>query len=397
MSPPSRARSQSLAFKLVASGIVSVVVIGLLELGARALGPQAPAMRGSGWVLMGDHETRLWGIPPGVTQSQPFKATINDQGFRGPVPEVPKPADTRRMLLVGDSTFFGHGVDDGETLADHIPKLFSRYGVEVEVVNFGVPGYSTYQTAIQLEEQGWALEPDVLLMGNLWSDNDFSVFADADLLETRRAFDQTWWGRSSLLRLLAAGTDRLQGGSGARIVTWTTSSEWPEEGVRRVPLQQYARNLDGIISEARDRGVATVLIQPCNRHLIDYPDSYAPWTPYFKAQRGVAKHHGLPLVSACDAMDAVKGTSDEMFMDAMHFSERGNRVVGEAVAKALLTRGWPFSELPLGVEEPFDPSELHDMDPSGGVSELTRSRSPQSKLFSDGSEDEPEPPKVHEN
>jgi hypothetical protein len=50
--------------------------------------------------------------------------------------------------------------------------------------------------------------------------------------------------RSSLVGLAAGWVDRARGGTGAHLVTWTRSSEWPEARERRVPLQDYAANLD---------------------------------------------------------------------------------------------------------------------------------------------------------
>ncbi len=382
MSSSTKRGGPSLAFKLGASAFMLVLTLGLLEAGARFLGPQAPSMRGSGWVLMGQHDTRLWGLPPGATQSRPFVANINEQGFRGEIPVMPKPESVHRLMLVGDSTFFGHGVDDGDTLADQIPAFLTQYGVKAEVVNLGVPGYSTMQTKLELDEVGWQYDPDVLLIGNLWSDNDFAPFTDADLFRTQALFEQTWWGRSSLLRLISASADRARGGSGARIVTWMDNDDWPDEGVRRVPIQDYARNLDDIIRDAGSRGVSSVMLTPCNTHLVDGEVQHTPWTAYFDAQAQVADHHGLLHLRACDVMRATGLSSDDLFMDSMHFSETGNKVVGRALAKALLGARWPFEPLPLSDADPFEPSHLVDTDPRQTISELTIERGPQHKLFS---------------
>lgn len=72
------------------------------------------------------------------------KATINSSGFRGR--EGFPSARRYRILLVGDSFAFGYGVGDNETLSFFLEqKLNSDFGKDVEVLNFGVPGYGVYQ------------------------------------------------------------------------------------------------------------------------------------------------------------------------------------------------------------------------------------------------------------
>ena len=51
------------------------------------------------------------------------------------------------MALLGDSTVFGWGVDDGQTVADGLAAALPG----VEVLNAGQPGYSTVQAARLLE------------------------------------------------------------------------------------------------------------------------------------------------------------------------------------------------------------------------------------------------------
>jgi hypothetical protein len=46
------------------------------------------------------------------------------------------------------------------------------------VVNLGVPGYSTEQTLRLLEDVGWAYEPDLLIVHNIFSDCNIDAFQD---------------------------------------------------------------------------------------------------------------------------------------------------------------------------------------------------------------------------
>jgi lysophospholipase L1-like esterase len=374
-----------------------LLVVGLLAEGvARWFAPQVPTWRGgdTGVVIMVGHPTRLWGLAEGVRENESTTATVSKLGLRGPVPKVPRPKGRQRLLLLGDSTFFGHGVPDEKTMAAQLESRLQSGGVDAEVVNGGIPGYSTEQTKLLLEEVGWGLEPTLLLLGSLWSDNNFDHFPDADLLRTRAAFNDNPFARSSFFQILAGVFDRMKGGRGARIVTWTRTSEWPEGGTRRVPLQQYASNLDRMVRDAKARGIGALFISPCNDEQTrgTVGEGAASWQPYFDAQAAVAAWHRLPLAAVCPAMiaDAAVNGADGFFLDQMHPTNRGHGVIAALLARTLADAGWPAVSL-LGRDEAFDASSL--VDPGGnGRSEVMNPLSPQANLFTEGGSATPTPP-----
>ena len=59
---------------------------------------------------------------------------INEQGFRGnPVP-LPKQADTRHVLILGDSFVFGVGVDEGADVSSRLQELYDKNQAERNMV-----------------------------------------------------------------------------------------------------------------------------------------------------------------------------------------------------------------------------------------------------------------------
>lgn len=72
---------------------------------------------------------------------------IADHGFRGPFPNPDSPPC---LALVGDSFTFGLGVEDDQTFAHQLALLTDQSSRPV--VNLGVPGYSTDQEVLLLEE-----------------------------------------------------------------------------------------------------------------------------------------------------------------------------------------------------------------------------------------------------
>ncbi len=379
-----RASSRGTGFRLAASGLVLLAVLAGLEGAARLAGPESPIWRApdNTGVIMTGNPTRLWGMSEGVRQNGETKATISALGLRGTVPTVPRPAGRERILLVGDSSFFGHGVSDADTIGAQLEADLKARGIDVEVVNGAIPGYSTEQTKILLDEVGWATEPTLLLTGNLWSDNNADGFRDVDLLRTSQLYRDNPLAGSAFFKLSAGWIDGMRGGQGGRVITWTKESTWPEAKERRVPVQSYAQNLDFMVRSARERGAGTAFISPANQGLVEGQyKSGAGWDPYFAAQAAVAGYHGCPVASAVEAMQADPAPVGDKFVDLMHPSALGAGDIARKVADVLVAAGWPKNRL-LGKAEPFDASGIVDnatVQPGGQSAKY----SPQAQLFPD--------------
>ncbi len=77
---------------------------------------------------------------------------------------MPKPPAVYRIACLGGSTTYGDGVDDWRlTYPALLQDSLRAWGVsEVEVVNAGVPGYSSYESVINLEFRVLDLHPDLV-------------------------------------------------------------------------------------------------------------------------------------------------------------------------------------------------------------------------------------------
>lgn len=357
-----RTAPTSLRFRIVASLGVLAGFLLVGEGAARVVGPAAIGFRGGdpGVTLMVPHPTRLWALGPGPRQNAGITAMIAENGLRGEVPSSPRAEGEERILVLGDSSFFGHGIEDDATIAVGMQTRLREAGVKASVINGGTPGYSTEQSLRLLDEVGWSLEPTLLLVCNLWSDNNTDGFRDRDLLRTADIQRTNPLMRSSLVGLVAGWLDRARGGSGARLVTWTKTSEWPEARERRVPLQDYAANLDLMARLAREHGAGVAFLAPANQGLVEGQfREGAGWDPYFSAQAKVAAWHGAPVVSMRDALrdNGVETSAD--FVDVMHPSAVGASAVAAEAVRVLMDAGWPAKRL-VGKDEPFDASGLVD-------------------------------------
>ncbi|MCC6152119.1 MAG: SGNH/GDSL hydrolase family protein [Candidatus Hydrogenedentes bacterium] len=136
---------------------------------------------------------RFWEHAPGTSDHlfSTFNVKISSQGLRDR--EVgPKRKNETRILLLGDSFTYGFGVEFDNTIGQHLEDLLNRgdWSNHVTVINGGVEGYGPWQERILLNERGFALEPDIVLL-QIFPTNDIdNTLGKID--KKLRRFDNLW-------------------------------------------------------------------------------------------------------------------------------------------------------------------------------------------------------------
>lgn len=103
--------------------------------------------------------------------------TINSLGYRGAEITRAKPANTVRILCLGDSGTYGQYVDQGHTFPEVLQTLLRAKDLPVEVINGGVLG-TTIVDQLQFLERSMVLDPDVVLL--TFSENDITDLASEE-------------------------------------------------------------------------------------------------------------------------------------------------------------------------------------------------------------------------
>lgn len=98
--------------------------------------------------------------------------STNSMGFRGPELKSEK----KRIILVGDSMVFGHGVDNDKTIDRQLEALL---GPEYEVVNAGVAGYGPDQMTKMIFSKVKGLSPEKVFV--FYYENDFKKYDDVSM------------------------------------------------------------------------------------------------------------------------------------------------------------------------------------------------------------------------
>lgn len=93
--------------------------------------------------------------------------STNSKGLRDRDFSYTKERDVYRILCLGDSFTFGHGVRLDEAWPKRLEKMLNanlqhkRY----EVINAGIDGYGTYQQFIYLRDEGKRFNPNLVIVG----------------------------------------------------------------------------------------------------------------------------------------------------------------------------------------------------------------------------------------
>jgi lysophospholipase L1-like esterase len=205
---------------------------------------------------------------PTNPDSQGTLISINRWGFRGQDFAVPKSSGIFRIAAIGGSTTFGTKLNDDETWPTCLEKELRSQGKAVEVLNFGVPGYSSIEELILLESNVLDLRPDVVVIYAGYNDlkynrapasgpfaSDYSHFKRVPF---RESTIRTFLNRNSALWLAAVtkvnalkirGSDNYLGRTGPRY-----------DSIDPAGVKAFSRNLDSIISICVSKGMAVVLV-----------------------------------------------------------------------------------------------------------------------------------------
>jgi len=211
--------------------------------------------------------------------------SINSHGFRGPEIELRKQADTVRIACLGDSTTFNDtATTDSHTYPAHLERLLRERYVkgggrpsQIEVINAGVPGYTSLEALIYFETKLLDYQLDVAIFDLGLNDAVFMTYFRefvSDYTHARKVFEiprPRLWERSALLSLLLphrrsiANPHRHSRPATIEDLTLTVPARLHvDEAEQRACFRPeriaiFTRNIRNFVYVARGQGVAPVL------------------------------------------------------------------------------------------------------------------------------------------
>ncbi len=218
---------------------------------------------------LADHPTQLWTLRPGLTDYATvdgMSLTTNRLGLRDD--PIADPAPKTRILSMGESTTWGHGVAAEETYSQRLEARLQADGHDAEVINAGIGAWSIWQSYVFLAEHGRELAPDAVMLYHLHNDSLPRGIRDANsfLVEVEQTDRELYLRRHPyrhLLRLLYQSRAYLMMRRAVLDVPEALPDAVPVEGGEpRVPRADRQVALEGIAALCQSMGAELVVMMP---------------------------------------------------------------------------------------------------------------------------------------
>lgn len=266
-----------------------------------------------------------------------FDVSTNADGLRASSHAREKPDDVYRVLILGCSTTFGWGVGDDETYPAVTQRIFEERGVKnVEVINGGQPGYTSFQGLWFYENVGRMYDADLVLFGFVVQDARRAAYSDrsqALLQADARFLKQKLLYRLRSYRMLKQWIDK-------RRIAKKERPEEGDQGVYRVPPEDYVANIRAMKDMVDADGG--------NLFLFGFPLERAGYTElHRRILAAAAEELEVPILDAQENMD-VESRERTLFFpqDRGHANAEGHALIGEWLATHLQTRGFVKASTP---------------------------------------------------
>lgn len=275
-------------------------------------------------------------FPTGRNIDHPVPITTNAFGLRMREITLGKPPDTVRVAVMGDSCTFGWMVREEDAYPRVLERLLNENSPRrCEVLNFGVPGYTSYHGLQQYQRLVKSFAPDILILAYGFNDSYESRFPEREfhalLMENHLAaglsgapwfvFDHSRFGAWLIDRLHSRPKNAVD----ALYHQRAAAHIWHP----RVSREEYRQNLTAIAQDAALSGARTILVN------LDLPNSWAR-----DALPGLAQSLGSPWVDIRERFEQRGGDEEEQKRGELKLRPPGPRPAADPKQPAWLFRVW---------------------------------------------------------
>lgn len=262
---------------------------------------------------------------------------INSQGTRGPEFAIAKPANTFRILSLGDSRTFGWGLAESESYSARLQHLLQeRIGQrrEVEVINAGVNAWSYQQMSVYFRDYGLRYHPDAVILGeaNLWtqfSERNSPEFVKKFMLRVRL---KNLLRRSALYDYIVEIKlqDFYQRHRAKFIPVDPSNDALFKEQQQKDPEAAFRSAIETLCSIALTNHVTPILLYLPT--LSDLAATNDPAT--LRIKRDLSRKLNIPFL---DLTLVVQPQAKDLYLkdDPVHFNSRGNEIIARQLAETM--------------------------------------------------------------
>lgn len=302
------------------------------------------------------HPRRGFSLQPdrGAIDSE-FDVRTDQYGFRGAPLSKAKPPGETRILFLGDSVVYGFMLPNGQTPVDQTQRFLAGRLPDrrIRCINAGMFGYATWQELDLMQHEGLDVEPDVVVL--VFCLNDMLDVLGVErgvamrfLVNLEPHVSSHW---SGTVRAVSALAGKRQSNRTPKREMWQSNRvfEPGHPGGLNDLDQIYLEPPLPVVAEAWEKCFEdlSAIANVCSAKSIPFVLVYAPSvhevtrdSTYRRSGRVLdlwAKDAGVPFLDTTDALVAAcereSLNADAMFLDSVHLSAIGSRVMSEAIGR----------------------------------------------------------------
>ena len=374
----SAAPRRSPAFRFFAGLVVASLVLGALELSVRLLIPDPGGRRfqqiNQIVLFLGTHESdlmletdsqRFWKLKPSVriedSGNEFWKGRVsNSLGFRNPEFDVVRAEGSLRIVCFGDSSTFGIGNRMAETWPAQLEaQLRAQLRAQqraadwltgysqIEVINAGVPGYSSWQGLQHMQQELSRLQPDIVLAS--YANNDFWHWDDTTDKSHAQQFQQSSLRNVLMHSRIACLFDDLLSGlrqpDADALQAPSPNKRWAQtatvnyvspipQWTRRVPLDDFRVNICQMADLCAEHQAACILVKWPDQPMAGGQGS--PREEYHTILGQIARERRLAVADVVAAFQRHPWSVDTYIPnDIVHVNKSGNALAAQSAFEAV--------------------------------------------------------------
>ena len=277
----------------------------------------------------------------------------NEFGMREVKEAQEKPEKQFRILVLGDSSNFGHGVEGNEMWSSKLQDILDPLsGLDVRVLNASCPGWTTWQALEVTRGYGGEYQPDLVIAGfNNDSGPDFQTERErVPSSATVRALNSILFrselyvlSREAILSIARKLSSRSQKAyqmrlAGEKSKYGKLSEEETLTLKQRVPLTEMKDNLRELKQLTEDKKGEFIWVNmPINRREGEFVERYVDWT-YRAEIEEMSQEESIHLIDIDQYW--MRSREDGLHIDrhVFHPNALGHLRMAEQIASELLEK-----------------------------------------------------------
>ncbi|MDV7340837.1 hypothetical protein RYZ26_14620 [Terasakiella sp. A23] len=274
----------------------------------------------------------------------------NIHGFRDGRDDLSvKPEDVVRIFITGGSVAFGAGAkSDADTISAYFEKMLNdevapKTGYRYQVINTGIPAWATTQERILIENKLVDLKPDVILMFSGNNDVHWALIETEDPANFWSYYDRNF--------VLLVNNTNQKLGYGPAVADFSLQNDRPscgrvaEVAKRNVSLAAHVTEMSGaklIFALQPNIFTSGKILTAAEQKLVQrYRDGAKKEKPIWlecyqdlRDELGAIDQGNYEFRDFSTAFSHMKDDR-EVFLDAYHFANLGNREIAKAFLKQI--------------------------------------------------------------